>query len=270
MQTYEAVMAELLQKVRTNRPLVHQITNYVTVNDCANVTLGIGGSPVMADDADEVKEMVSIASALVINIGTLNSRTIDSMLIAGRQANERGIPVILDPVGAGATKLRTETAQCLISELKLAVIKGNVSEMKVLGGLDGHTRGVDSVDELEDGEKLAATLAKRHNCVVAITGPQDIVSDGQRTVLIDNGHPLMAAITGTGCMTGALVGAFCGVTDDYLAGTVAAIVGIGIAGEKAAAIAGEQGIGSFRFKLVDAISSLSPQDLQQGAKLHAK
>ena len=267
-------LAQLLTKVKDKTPLVHQITNYVTVNDCANIVLALGGSPVMADDEAEVEEMVSIASALVINIGTLNARTIKSMLLAGKKANQLGVPVILDPVGVGATALRTETAEKIIAEIRLSVLRGNKSEIKAVAGFGTKTRGVDSIDDTlgagtVDGTELAKNLADRLHCTVAITGKQDVISDGVKTGLIDNGHQILSKVTGTGCMATALIGCYAGVTEDNFLAAAAGIMTMGLAGEKAwAEAASSAGIGSFKVALFDWIYKMTPEDLMQGGKFH--
>lgn len=263
-------LASMLTDVKNKRPLVHHITNYVTVNDCANIVLALGGSPVMADDEGEVAEMVGLASALVLNIGTLNERTIRSMFAAGKRANEKGVPVVLDPVGAGATPLRTETAGRLMKEIKLAVLRGNLSEIKTLHGAQGATRGVDSTADASGAREIAVEMARKHHCAVAITGAQDLVTDGSRVGLIDNGHPLLSQVTGTGCMATSLVGCFCGVTKDYYLAALAGIMAMGLAGEKAQAGLGNGGIGTFRISLVDAISRLEPGVVLKGGKLTEK
>lgn len=268
MENIKAIV-QLLRDVKNKKPLVHHLTNYVTVNDCANIVLALGGSPVMADDAGEVEEMVGIASALVINIGTLNVRTIESMLLAGKKANQLGIPVVLDPVGAGATSLRTNTAAKLIHEIKLAVLRGNMSEIKVVAGVDALTRGVDSVDNGAGGEEIASSLAKRLDCIVAITGARDIVSDGSRIGLIDNGDQLLAKISGTGCMATSLIGCYAGVTTDSYLAACAGLVTMGVAGEKAvASLNPTEGIGTYKVKLMDGIDQLTPEELLQDAKFN--
>ena len=263
-------LAEIVTKVRHQRPLVHQITNYVTVNDCANIVLAYGGAPVMADDLEEVQEMVGIASALVLNIGTLNSRTVQAMLLAGRAANERGIPVVLDPVGAGATTLRTKTAQEIMSQVKLAVIRGNASEIAVLAGANALTRGVDVGSVPSDALAYGKNLAESKQCVVAITGETDIITDGRRALLCGNGHPLMAKVTGTGCMVSALVGAAVGVADDYLLATAAALVSMGLAGEYAARESGLSNLGAFRAHIADYVGKFTQAELLSGAKIHVQ
>jgi hydroxyethylthiazole kinase len=267
-------LAQLLTEVKNKNPLIHQITNYVTVNDCANIVLALGGSPVMADDEAEVEEMVSIASALVINIGTLNARTIKSMLLAGKKANRLGIPVILDPVGVGATALRTSTTERIIAEIQLAILRGNRSEIKTVAGFDAKTRGVDSVDDTLDagaisGAQLAKNLANKLKCTVAITGKQDFISDGVRSGYIDNGHQIWSKVTGTGCMATALVGCYAGVTEDNFLAAAAGIVTMGLAGENAWTDAvSSAGIGSFKVALFDSIYKMTPEELIRGGKFH--
>jgi len=272
-------IAKIRRIVREKNPLVHCITNYVTVNDCANALLAIGASPVMADDIDEVVEIASLANALVLNIGTLNVRTVQSMVAAGIRAMELRRPVILDPVGAGASRLRTDTARDLIRAIPFAVIRGNVSEIKTLVAGSGTTRGVDADESDWDGNALAdviasaGTLARRTGAVVAVTGATDIVSDGARVFAIRNGHPLMARITGSGCMLSALVGAFCGASPDRLLdAVVAALCAMGLAGELAAARTEKEnaGTGSFRTYLIDSLSKMDETTLAGGMKLERR
>lgn len=201
----------MLEQVRANVPLIHNITNYVTVNDVANAVLAIGASPIMADDIGEAGDISAISSALVINMGTLNERTIASMIAAGKRANECGVPVVFDPVGAGASALRNNTALKIVSEVKLAVLRGNLSEVSFIAGLDVATKGVDSAaaDEKNDAVAVAKSVADSLGCSVAITGAIDTISDGKQTVQIRNGHPQLSKVTGTGCMTSALVGSVC-------------------------------------------------------------
>lgn len=269
-------IAEIADAVREKRPLVHCITNYVTVNDCANALLAIGASPVMADDEREIADIVAIASALVINIGTLNDRTIRSMAMAGKVAAKRGIPVILDPVGAGASKLRTETALSLIAEIPFAVIRGNASEIRILATGTGTTRGVDAsesdtaADRFEALRDEASNLAKKTGAVIAITGATDIVSDGAKAYAIKNGHPLMGRITGSGCMLSAITGAFAAARADSPIDAVAAALAImALAGEKAARAEARHGTGSFRVSLIDALSRLEARAVASGLRLDA-
>jgi hydroxyethylthiazole kinase len=250
---------DLLCEVRKKNPLIHNITNYVTVNDCANAVLAIGASPIMADDAAEVEEIVSISSALVINIGTLNQRTIASMIMAGKKANEFNIPVVLDPVGAGASTLRNKTVQEILSQVKIDVIRGNLSEISFLAGFKASTKGADTakVDEKNNTVDIAKIVSNRYSCVVGITGKVDIISDGIRVAKIANGDKFLSKVTGTGCMTSALVGSFCGVTKDYYTATVAGIATMGISGEIAFEKAGEMGTGSFHINIIDALSNMN-------------
>lgn len=264
-------IAANLANVRRYQPLVHHLTNYVTVNDCANVVLALGGSPVMADDCAEAAEMAALASAVVINIGTLNARTIEAMQMAGKAANKLNIPVVLDPVGAGATTLRTETVTSLLNNFKPAVIRGNVSEIKTLAGESVAIKGVDAAADASDAELIARTLAQRLGCVIAITGRTDIISDGKRLCLIDNGHPMLAQVTGTGCMATSLVAAYCGAASDYFAATAAGVMTMGLAGEMAYnSLAAGDGVGTFRVRLLDSISNLTPAALLQGGKLQCR
>lgn len=209
--------ANLLTLVREQKPLVHCITNYVTANDCANAILAIGASPIMADDLREVADIVKISNALVLNIGTLNSNTVESMIAAGKKANALGIPVIFDPVGAGASAYRNETTQRLLHSVRMTVIRGNLSEVSFIAGLDVSTKGVDTAEEdsSKDPVAIANKVAKEFNCIAAITGAIDTVSDGSRVTRIENGTAELSRVTGTGCMTTALVAAFCGTIFEY-------------------------------------------------------
>jgi hydroxyethylthiazole kinase len=266
---------ELLKDVKGKNPLVHHITNYVTVNDCANITLAIGGSPVMADDINEVRDMVSLASSLVINIGTLNSKSVDSMIEAGKRANELSIPVILDPVGAGATPYRTETAKRIISELKLAVIRGNLSEIKTLYGIETKTKGVDACDydsgnsnEFTDEKEMAKAFA--NNTVIAITGAVDIITDGKTLYTVENGHKIMCKVTGTGCMCTSLIGSFIGSGDDNLLAALAGVMSMSMAGEVAYEDLdkNKEGTGTLKVKIIDAIYNLSEATIMERSKIN--
>ncbi|WP_371372551.1 hydroxyethylthiazole kinase [Sporomusa aerivorans] len=266
---------DLLQKIsdslvtlKEKKPLVHHITNYVTVNDCANITLAIGASPVMADDIGEVEEMVSFASALVLNIGTLNSRSIESMVAVGKKARAKGIPVVFDPVGVGATALRTATAKRIIREVGPTVIRGNMSEIKIIAGLDADIKGVDSVADEADGAQVAGNLAQRVDCVVAITGQQDIIAQGERLCRIDNGHAIMSQVTGTGCMATSLIACYCGATDDWFSGAAAGVMTMGLAGELARqSLKPGEGIGTFRMRLFDAVWAMTPEAVRKGGRI---
>lgn len=266
-------IGQIVDKTRLANPLVHHITNYVTVNDCANITLAIGASPVMSDEIDEIEEIVSISSSLVINIGTLNKRTIESMFMAAKTANRKQIPVILDPVGAGATKLRTDTALRLINECKISVIRGNASEIKVISQGDGFTRGVDAnVDDGNDSQVLkmiAANLSRDTGAIVAITGVVDVITNGTDTALIENGHPLMSKVTGTGCMCTSLIGSMCGTSNDYFGATITAIASMGIAGQLAYENLPEpkQGNSTYRNHIIDEIANMDSSKLCRFVKV---
>ena len=268
-------IGNLLENVRERAPLVHHITNYVTVNDCANITLSIGASPVMADDINEVEAMTSIASSLVINIGTLNSRTVECMIKAGKKANEVGIPVILDPVGAGATPYRTKVAKTIMDNIELAVIRGNLSEIKTLYGINTKTKGVDSLydtsikDELEKGKLLAKDFSKRVGSIIAITGAVDIVTDGKMIYTVENGHKIMSKITGTGCMCSSLIGSYLGTNEDNLLAALSGVVSMGISGELAYESLKEgEGTGTFKVKLMDNIYNLSKEVIERRGKIN--
>lgn len=268
------MFAAILENVRKTCPLIHSITNYVTVNDCANIVLACGASPIMADDKEEVEEITTICSGLNINIGTLNSRTIASMLLAGKKANALNHPVILDPVGAGASRLRTETAYQLLEEVKFAVIRGNISEIKTLASGSGTTKGVDAdvadkatEENLDEVVAFAKAFAEKTGAVVAITGAIDIVADKEKAYCIRNGHPMMSSITGTGCQLSAMTAAFVTANPDHpLEAAAAAVCAMGLAGE----IAHERltpldGNSTYRNYIIDAIYHLSPEQLEKGA-----
>jgi hydroxyethylthiazole kinase len=258
-------LSELLGRLRESRPLVHHITNYVTVNECANITLFIGAAPVMAEAKEEVADMVSLAGALVLNIGTLRREQVDAMLIAGHKANELGIPVVMDPVGAGATKYRTEVASRLMQELQIAIVKGNAGEIGTIAGTGGVVRGVDSEGMKGDPVQVCRSLADAAGVTVVMSGPSDIVTDGRRTVMVDNGHELMGKISGTGCMASSLVGAFAAMSEDFVLSSTAALASFGIAGERAA----NRTSGPYAFKvaLLDEVAFLSPEVVAKEARV---
>lgn len=257
--------AQLLEKVKAQNPLIHNITNYVVMNYTANALLACGASPVMAHAYNEVAEMTNIANALVINIGTLENEWIHSMIIAVAAANKKGIPVILDPVGAGATTLRTRTALKLLHSGNISVIRGNASEILALADTQSLTKGVDAVHSVDDAIEIAKTIASTYSSIVAITGPTDIVTDGKNILKVTNGHKLMSYVTGTGCTATALIGAFCAVDNDYLKAAASALAYFGVAGELASKKATAPG--SFMIALLDELYSLTPLELQQYAKI---
>ena len=268
------MFAECFENVRSTCPLIHNITNYVTVNDCANMVLACGASPIMADDAAEVEDITTICGGLNINIGTLNSRTITSMLLAGKKANLLGHPVVLDPVGAGASQLRTDTANRLLREVKFTVIRGNISEIKTLASGAGTTKGVDAdvadkvtEENLDSAVAFAKAFAARTGAVVAITGAIDIVADAHKAYCIRNGHPMMSSITGTGCQLSALTAAFVTANPDQpLEAAAAAVCAMGLAGEIAhSRLSPLDGNSTYRNYIIDAVYNMTPAQLEEGA-----
>jgi hydroxyethylthiazole kinase len=254
-----------LARLRADRPLVHQITNYVVMNETANATLALGALPVMAHAPEEVEEMVGLASALVLNIGTLSRGWVEAMLAAGRAANAAGVPVVLDPVGAGATAYRTDTARRILDEVEIAVLRGNAGEVATLVGVAAEVRGVESVGNAADAAELAREAARAFGVVAAVTGPVDHVSDGDRSAAVANGDPLLASITGTGCMASAITGCFLAAAESSFAAAAEALVAFGVAGEDAAR--GAKGPGSFHVNLYDALAALDPADLDKRARV---
>lgn len=276
-----SLLVSILNNMKQNNPVVHCITNTVTMNDCANILLAIGASPIMSDDIQEVEEIVAISSALYINIGTLNSRTIESMLTAGRKANKLGVPVIFDPVGAGASTLRTSVSNRIVSELGCTVIRGNASEIKSLAVGAASAKGVDAAkaDVVDDDAKLAEIieiardLSSTTKAIVAITGEIDVIVNPHVTFVVRNGNALMAKVTGTGCMLTALIAAYCGANKDQLIdATAAAICSFGLCGETAYEKMIEMGTGtsSYRTYIIDAVSLLDDDLLARSAKIEKR
>jgi hydroxyethylthiazole kinase len=257
--------AKNLTLVRERKPLVHNITNYVVMNSTANALLAMGASPVMAHAPNEVEEMVRIAGALVLNIGTLDDAWVAAMIRAAARAAALGKPIVLDPVGAGATRLRTVSAKALIAEATPAVIRGNASEVLALGESVSGTKGVDSVHSVADAAEAAAELARELGTVLAITGPEDLVTDGNRTARVANGHSLMGTVTGTGCTATAVTGAFLAVDDDPLRAAATALAYYGLAGEVASEQAGAPG--SYAVALIDALYTIDPERLCSGVRI---
>ncbi len=268
-------MKTYMENVRARTPLIHNITNYVTVNDCANILLACGGSPIMADDKNEVEDITAICGGLNINIGTLNSRTIEAMVLAGKKANALGHPTVLDPVGAGASALRTNTALQLLEEVRFTVIRGNISEIKVLAGSAAATQGVDAnvadrvTDEnLDSAIAFAKAFAEKTGAIIAITGAIDIVCDNRKAYIIRNGHPMMSSVTGTGCMLSAIAAAYVTANPtDSLGAAAAAVCAMGLAGELAYTRLTElDGNASYRSYIIDAICNMTPEQLVKGAR----
>jgi hydroxyethylthiazole kinase len=257
--------ARNLAAVREKKPLIHNITNFVVMNSTANALLAMGASPVMAHAPNEVEEMVSLAGALVLNIGTLTDVWVESMIKAGAKATALNTPVILDPVGSGATALRTDAAKSIIAQTRISVIRGNASEVLSLQRDDTKTKGVDAIHSVEDAAGAARQLARQLDTSLAITGPVDLVTDGERVVRVANGHPLMGYVTGTGCAATVAIGAFLAVDPDPVSAAATALAYFGLAGE----VAGEtaDAPGSFWVKVLDALYTITPQQLQAGCKI---
>jgi hydroxyethylthiazole kinase len=252
--------------LRERKPLVHQITNYVVMNETANATLALGALPVMAHAREEVEEMVELAGALVINIGTLSPHWVQAMLLAGRAANAAGVPVVLDPVGAGATRYRTDTARRLLGEVKVSVLRGNQGEVATLVGVQAEVRGVESIGGGGEPAELACAAARNLGLVASVTGVVDHVSDGDRVLAVANGHELLATLSGTGCMSSAITGCFLAAKRDApLEAAAEALAAFGVAGEDAARDA--KGPGSFHVGLYDALAALDPETLDARSRI---
>ncbi|MEA3505831.1 MAG: hydroxyethylthiazole kinase [Bacteroidota bacterium] len=258
-------ITEASQKVREKSPLVHNITNYVVMNNTANALLSIGASPVMAHATNEVEDMVSIASSLVINMGTLSEKWVEAMILAGKKATEKAIPVIFDPVGVGATTYRTQVAQQIIEECKPTVIRGNASEIMTLCNSNIKTKGVDSTVSSNAALDSAKLLAKSTNSVVVVSGETDYITDGKRVTSINNGDTIMAKVTGMGCTATAITGAFAGAEEDLFVAAVSAMAIMSIAGEMASELS--KGPGSMQMNFIDQLYKISIEDIEQRLKM---
>jgi hydroxyethylthiazole kinase len=258
-------LIKILSTVRQRQPVVHAISNWVTANDVASALHAVGARPIMAFTPEEVKDIASGADALVLNLGTPSPLGIESMLRAGHQAVTLGRPVIFDPVGVGASPFRTNASKRIITELRLTVIKGNRAEIGFLAGRGGKLAGIDAVTGPEDLSTTAEHLSRTSGAVVAVSGPQDLIVFSKQKVIVENGHPLMARVTGLGCILTALIGAFAAVENDFLVATVGAIAFFGLAGEQAALQA--KGPGTFKTTLLDILFALTPEEMRQGIKL---
>ncbi|MFH1642461.1 MAG: hydroxyethylthiazole kinase [Nanoarchaeota archaeon] len=259
---------ELLKKIKEQKPLIHHITNWVTIYDCANIVRAIGALPVMAHAKEEAADMTGIASALVLNIGTLTTELVASMKIAGIAANKKGIPIVLDAVGVGATKLRDDKALELLNELNIDIIKGNSSEIAKLAGMDVKTKGVEATEVGTDLTEVAKKLANQRNATVVITGKEDIITNGTDVYLCKNGHEMMGCIVGTGCMATSVIGAFAAIEKDYAKASASALSVFGIAGELAGR--NSNGPGSFKEKFYDEIYNLDDSDISNLEKVEKK
>ena len=265
MTQYSATAKNTLEKIRSSKPVVHNITNYVVMNSTANVLLAMGASPIMAHAPEEVEELLNIANSLVINIGTLSRPWIESMMLAARTCDMVQKPYVLDPVGSGATTLRTETAMALTQEAPPRVIRGNASEVLSLSPEGGAARGVDSAHSIDQAVEAAKEVARTLNTVVAVTGETDVVTDGKVSLKVTGGHPLMGYVTGTGCAASVVVAAFLAMQEDAVAASACALAYYGLAGEKAAAKT--QAPGSFWVHVLDELYLITPEELESSARI---
>lgn len=269
------MLRQCLENVRKNVPLVHNITNYVTVNDVANILLACGGSPIMSDEAEDVEDITSICGGLNINIGTLHKTSIEGMYRAGKKANELGHPILLDPVGAGASALRTETALGLMRELDLTAVRGNISEIKTLAQGRGTTKGVDAdvadavtEETLDDAITFVKNFSQEAGCIIVVTGAIDLVTDGEQCYVIRNGRPEMGKITGTGCQLSGMMTAYLTANPDYrLEAAAAAVCVMGLAGEIGwSRMQAGDGNSTYRNRIIDAVYNMTGEELEKGAK----
>lgn len=257
-----------LSKVRTSNPLIHNITNIVVANFSANGLLALGASPFMADAHEEVSDIAAMSGAVVLNIGTLNDYAIDSMVLAGQSANKHGVPLVLDPVGAGATSYRTTVTHKLVSEMKITALRGNVAEVANVIGERWSIKGVDAGEGEGDVVALAETAARKLGCVVIITGKDDVITNGSSTYITSNGHPILTKVTGTGCLLSAVVGAFLAVSEGaWLEAAVEALSFYGVAAEIADERSAGQGPGSFQIEFLNQLSLITPDIFLERSKI---
>jgi len=264
MKNFAGLAYQIYMKVKTKKPLIHHITNFVVMNDTANLTLALGASPVMAHAMEEVEEMTALADALVLNVGTLTREWIDSMILSAKMANNKCIPVVLDPVGAGATSFRTEMTFRILKNCKISILRGNNGEISTLAGFKAQVKGVDSLHGA-DSLQVAKNAAMKFNCVVVVTGKEDVVSDGKRTVVISNGHEFLTTITGSGCMVTTTIAVFSACHTDLLESAVSALAVFGIAAEIAAMEA--DGPSSFKVHLFDRIYKLTRKEIEDRIRI---
>jgi hydroxyethylthiazole kinase len=266
-RVYAEKTVDILREIRTRQPLIHHITNFVVMNTTANVTLAIGASPIMAHAHEEMEAISAFTGALNLNIGTLTPYWIDSMVIAGKTAGKRGIPIILDPVGSGATPLRTEAAKRIIAEIPVTVIRGNASEVLSLFAQENDVkiRGVDSLETVDAARTGAHMLAGALKKVVAITGEIDFITNGTAALEVHNGHPMFGRVTGTGCAATTAISCFCAVEANPLVAAACALGYYGLAGEEAARLS--TGPGSFQVALYDALYGLSDETMLERLRI---
>lgn len=259
-------MKDIIKTIRSTRPLIHHITNIVTIGDCARITRYWGALPIMAYDLEEVTEVVDSSSALVVNIGTLRKDLLEVILQAGIRANQKDIPIILDPVGVGATDFRTRAIRVILDKIKITVVKGNPAEIFNIAGKPGRIKGVESVGEHQQIEQTSKDVAQRYNCVVVVSGKEDIISDGKQIFRIANGHPMLSLLVGTGCMLSSTIAVFCSVYRNYLEAAINATAAFGLAGELAADQI-KDCLESFKVKFMDSIFLMDDQKLREGKKI---
>lgn len=266
MKTINERVGEALTRIREEKPMLNHITNFVVMNDTANMTLFTGAQPVMTNALGEVEEMTELAGALVLNAGNVTIPDwCDAMVLAGVRANQKGIPVVMDPVGAGATAMRTRNIRRLLHEMQIQIVRGNAGEIGVLSGMGGKVRGVDSVEPAGDPTEVARQMARTYHLVAAISGKHDIISDGERTLRVENGHAWLPTLTGTGCMATTVVAAFAAVEPDYLIAAAGAMAVYGLAAELGASQA--NGPASFRVAMFDHFYHLTPEQVVEGARI---
>jgi hydroxyethylthiazole kinase len=260
-------IADVIRNVREKTPLVQAITNYVTINDCANILLCFGASPAMCEAKTEVEDFAGLISALYINIGTLNEEQKEAAVLAARSASALNKPVVLDPVACGAIPRKMEVVKELLEAANISVIKGNTGEIKFLAGHAGKVRGVDSIDDGQGAVEACRDLARQYGTVVVATGESDIITDGERTCLVHNGSRMLTMITGAGCMAGALTAAAAGVSEDRYISSAAAILAMGLAGEMASGTMAKALPGTFRAKLFDYMYNIKEADILKRGKI---
>jgi hydroxyethylthiazole kinase len=258
-------LIEVLLKVRDRKPVVHAITNWVTGNEVASALHAVGARPIMAISPEEVKEITSKAGALVLNLGTPSPARMEAMLLSGRQANQKGIPVLFDPVGVGASEFRIDSSGRILSELRVRVIRGNPSEIGILAGKGGQSAGVDSIEGPPVMDWAARSLSEKTGAVVVASGPEDLIVSSEKKAIVENGHPMMGLVTGMGCMLTGVIGAFHAVENDSLTAAVSATAFFGLAGEQAALKS--NGPGTFKSAFLDALFSLTPDQMRKGMKI---
>ena len=258
-------MPDILKKIKEQKPLIHHITNWVTIYDCANIVRAIGALPVMAHAIEEVEQMTSMANSLVLNIGTLTVDLVNSMILAGKKANEKNIPVVLDLVGAGATDLRINKAKEILKEVRVSILKGNSSEIGTLAGVEAETKGVEAISVKGNLIEIVKKLAIEKNLTVVMTGKEDIISNGKDVYICKNGHEMMGRFVGSGCMAASIIGAFAAVEKDYTLASAVALSCFGIAGELAAKTA--KGQGSYKVNFFDEIFNLEKKKIEKLIKL---